>query len=246
VLLNIQPGEAAANAAREKLEGILKRVRNGEDFATLAGEFSEDPGSKKRGGELGFIQRGDFVREFEEVAYALKPGEISDIVQTQFGFHIIQLIDRRGEKINVRHVLLRVPITPEDEARVREQASGLLAEIKSGKISFEEAAKQFSTDKTTNEKGGDLGWFELEQLQVAAFREVARTLKPGEISEPLKTEFGVHLVRLDERREPRKYTLKDDWLQIEEMAMQHKGETEMREWVESLRKKMHIRIKTES
>ncbi len=246
ILLNVQPGEVAANAAREKLEGLLKRIRGGEDFAKLAGEYSQDPGSMKRGGELGFIQRGDFVREFEEVAFALKPGEISDIVQTQFGFHILQLIDRRGEKINVRHILLRVATTAEDEARVRAKADSLLTDIKSGKIKFEDAAKQYSTDKTTNEKGGDLGWFELDQLQVAAFREAARTLSPGEISEPLKTEFGFHLVRLDERREPRKYTLTEDWAQIEEMAMQHKGETEMRAWVESLKKKMYVRIKGES
>jgi peptidyl-prolyl cis-trans isomerase SurA len=246
VLFNVQPGEVAANAAREKLDGLLKRIRGGEDFAKLAGEFSEDPGSMKRGGELGFIQRGDFVREFEEVAFSLKPGEISEIVQTQFGFHLIQLIDRRGEKINVRHILLRVTTTAEDEERVREEAASVLAEIKSGKVKFEDAAKQYSTDKTTNEKGGDLGWFELEQLQVAAFREVARTLQPGEISEPLKTEFGFHLVRLDERREPRQYTLAEDWAQIEEMAMQHKGETEMRAWVESLKKKMYVRIKSES
>ncbi len=246
VLLNVQPGEVAANAAREKLEGLLKRIRNGEDFAKLAGENSEDPGSMKRGGELGFIQRGDFVREFEEVAFALKPGEISEIVQTQFGFHIIQLIDRRGEKINVRHILLRVTTTSDDDERVREKAASLLADIKSDKIKFEDAAKQYSTDKTTNEKGGDLGWFELDQLQVAAFREAARTLKPGEITEPLKTEFGYHIVRLDERREPRKYTLADDWSQIEEMAMQHKGETEMRAWVESIKKKMYVRIKGES
>ncbi len=242
VLFNIQAGDEAVQAAREKIESVQKRIREGEDFAKLAGEFSEDPGSAKRGGELGLIQRGDFVREFEEAAFALEPDQVSEIVRTQFGFHIIKLIERRGEKINVRHVLIRVPTVASDEQRTREQAAAIRADIVAGKITFEDAAKKYSNDQTTNEKGGDLGWFEATQLQVEAFREAARTLQPGEISEPLKTEFGYHLVRLNEKREARKLSLTEDADRLHEMALNHKAEEQLRRWVESLKQQMYVRV----
>lgn len=244
ILLSIVAGNDATQAARAKIDSLLIRARSGEDFAALAQTYSEDPGSAQRGGELGFIERGDFVPEFEEAAFALQPGEISDVVHTQFGFHIIQLIDRRGEKVNVRHILIRLTTTAEDEKKSEDFARQLREDILTGKISFEEAAKKYSTDQTSREKGGDLGWFELDQLQVQAFREAARTLQSGEISPPLKTQFGYHLVRLDERREPRQYTLPDDWHQIQEMALNYKAEQELQKWLDSLKKQMYIRVAT--
>lgn len=246
VLLNIQAGDEATKAARAKAEELLTRIRAGENFAELAGKYSEDPGSQKRGGELGFIQRGDFVREFEEAAFALQPGEISGLVQSQFGIHIIQMIDRRGEKINVRHILIRVAMSAGDESRTAERLKNLREEIVSGKIKFEDAARQYSNDLTTNEKGGDLGWFEIDQLQVPEFVEVAKSLKPGEISQPIKTQFGYHIVRLDERREPRDFNLKEDWDQIEDMALNFKAEQEFRKWVDALKKDLYIKIADQS
>ena len=242
ILFNIQASEEAVSVAREKLESIQERIRAGEDFAKLAGEFSEDPGSSKRGGELGLIQRGDFVREFEETAFALEPNQVSEIVRTQFGFHIIKLIERRGEKVNVRHILIRVPTVAGDEERTRATAEQVRADILANNITFAEAAKKYSSDQTTSEKGGDLGWFETGQLQVEAFREAARTLQPGEISAPLKTEFGFHLVRLNEKREARRLTLAEDWDRLHEMALNHKAEDELRRWVESLKQQMYVRV----
>jgi len=246
ILMNIQAGDEAVAAAREKAEGLLKRIRAGENFAQLAGQYSEDPGSSKRGGELGFIQRGDFVREFEETAFALQPGEISGLVQSQFGFHIIQMIDRRGEKINVRHILIRVAMSTDDESRTRAKLQSLREELAAGKITFEEAARQYSNDLTTNEKDGDLGWFEIDQLQVPEFAQASKSLKPGEISEPIKTQFGYHLVRLDARREPRQFNLKEDWEQIQDMALNYKAEHEFRKWVEEYKKELYIKITDES
>ncbi|MDZ7291013.1 MAG: peptidylprolyl isomerase [candidate division KSB1 bacterium] len=244
ILLSITPGEAATRAAQAKIDTVLKRVRSGEDFAGLARLYSEDPGSAQKGGELGFIQRGDFVKEFEEAAFALQPGEISGVVRTQFGFHIIQLIDRRGEKINARHILVRLSATGEDERATEAFARQLRDEILSGKISFEDAARKYSTDQTSNEKAGDLGWFESDQLQVPVFREAARTLQPGEISQPLRTQYGFHLVRLNERREPRQFTLEQDWQQLQEMALTHKSEQEFQKWLATLKKQMYIRVAT--
>jgi peptidyl-prolyl cis-trans isomerase SurA len=242
ILLSITAGEAAVTAARTKIDTLLKRVRSGEDFATLARMYSEDPGSAAKGGELGFIQRGDFVREFEETAFALQPDEISNVVRSQFGFHVIQLIERRGEKINARHILIRLATSANDEKETAAFAGRLREDILSGAISFDDAAKKYSADQTTNDKGGDLGWFEAEQLQVPAFREAARTLQPGEISTPLKTQYGFHLVRLEERRDPRHFTLDQDWQQIHELAMNAKGEKIFQNWVNALKKQMYIRV----
>jgi len=242
ILLNITAGEAAVKVAQAKIDTLLKRVRSGEDFEKLARLYSEDPGSAAKGGELGLIQRGDFVKEFEETAFGLQPNEISGVVRTQFGFHIIQLIERRGEKVNARHILIRLATSANDEKETSAFGTRLREDILAGKISFEDAAKKYSTDQTTNEKGGDLGWFEADQLQVPAFREAARTLQPGEISPPLKTQYGFHLVRLEERRDPRQFTLADDWQQIHEMAMNAKGEKEFQNWVNGLKKQMYIRV----
>jgi len=246
ILFNAQPGEEAVASARARIDSLLKRVRAGEDFAQVASQYSEDPGSSKRSGELGFIQRGDFVREFEEAAFALEPGEISGVVQSQFGFHIIQLIDRRGEKINVRHVLVRVPTTSEDKRRTREKLNELREQIVSGEITFEDAARTHSNDLATNEKGGDLDWFEVQDLQVPAFKEFSQTHQVGDISEPIEFQSGFHLVRLDNRRDSRQLDLTQDWKQIEEMALNQKSEREFRAWVDQLKKDMYIRVSDES
>lgn len=242
ILLNVNAGEAAVKAARAKIDTLLQRVRNGEDFAKLARLYSEDPGSAAKGGELGFIQRGDFVKEFEETAFALQPNVISDVVRTQFGFHIIQLIDRRGEKVNARHILIRLATSANDEKETATFAGQLRDDILAGKITFEDAAKKYSTDQTSNEKGGDLGWFEAEQLQVPAFREAAGKLKVGEISQPLKTQYGFHIIRLEERRDPRAFTLEQDWQEIHDMALNAKSEKEFQAWVGTLKKQMYIRV----
>jgi peptidyl-prolyl cis-trans isomerase SurA len=246
ILFTIEAGETAQRKARTLIDSLLALVRAGEDFAALARKYSEDPGSKDKGGELGFIQRGDFVKEFEEIAFALKPGEISDVVKTQFGLHVIQLIDRRGEKINARHILVRLATTADDETAVQQKAKKVREEILAGKTTFVDAAKAYSQDKTTSASGGDLGWFEVDQLQLPAFRQAVEALKVDEISEPVKTQFGYHVLRLDGRRDVRPLSLVEDYEQVQEMALYNKREREFAAWVESLKKQLYIRINEQS
>lgn len=243
ILMSVQPNPNAAEGAREKAEALLARLRKGEDFATLARNHSEDPGSAKNGGDLGTLERGDLVREFEEVAFALEPGEISGAVRTQFGFHIIQLIEKTGEKIHPRHILIRLEESEADEQNTVAQLRDLREQIVSGELTFEEAAKEYSEDKETASKGGDLGWFEFDQFQLKSFKEAVSKLGVGEISAPVKTDFGYHLVRLDERREARKLDLEKDWEQIETWALNLKRQKVFEEWVERLKKDVYIEIK---
>lgn len=245
ILFTVEAGEQAQKTARARIDSLLQLLRAGDDFATLARKLSEDPGSASKGGELGFIQRGDFVKEFEEAAFALKPNEISEVVKTQFGFHIIQLLERRGEKINARHILIRLTTTADDEAATLQKAQTCREGLAAGKYSFGEAAKTFSQDKTTRDTGGDLGWFEIDQLQVPAFKQTVHDLPVGEISQPVKTQFGYHLIRLNARREPRPLSLAQDYDRIQDFALLAKREREFTAWVENLKKQLYIRINEE-
>jgi len=242
ILLTVKPGKDAKEAAYEKISKILKQLKSGADFAELAKKYSEDPGSAPKGGDLGYVKRGDFVKEFEEAAFKLKPGQISGIVETKFGYHIIQLIDRKGEKIRVRHILIRVVPSQQDELKTVKEIKELYRRAKAGE-DFAELAKKYSDDQTTKDKGGNLGWFEINQLQVKEFRAVAETLKVGEVSEPFKTKFGYHIVKLNDRREGGAWSLDKDWEQLEQMALARKRNEEFQKWVQSLRKNVYIDVK---
>jgi len=242
ILLTVKPGKDAKEAAYERISEILQQLKSGADFAELAKKYSEDPGSAPKGGDLGYVKRGDFVKEFEEVAFKLEPGQISGIVETKFGYHIIQLIDRKGEKIRVRHILIRVVPSQKDELNTVKEIKALYRRAKAGE-DFAELAKKYSGDQTTKEKGGKLGWFELNQLKVKEFRAVAETLKVGEVSEPFKTKFGYHIVKLNDRREGGAWSLDKDWEQLEQMALARKRNEEFQKWVQSLRKNVYIDVK---
>lgn len=242
ILVNVEPSEAAVAAAREKAEEVLARLKKGEDFAELARQYSDDP-SASRGGDLGIMQRGDLVREFEEVAFNLEPGEISGIVQTRFGLHIIKLNQKMGEKIDASHILFRLDTSPEDEQATIEKLKQLKQRIQEGEISFAEAAEKYSKDPSTASKGGDLGWFELDQFQEESFRQAVLGLKVGEISEPIKTKFGYHLIKLEERKPERILDIKKDWEQIEQWALELKRRKEFEKWVDEIKKDVYIEIK---
>ncbi len=245
ILIQVTPSQASAQAAYRKILEIQQRLKKGEDFAKLAQQYSEDPGSAKNGGDLGFVSRGTLVKEFEEAAFGLKEGEISDIVQTQFGFHIIQLLERKGEKIHVRHILIQLQPTARDEQRVINKLRDIRRKIIAGDSTFEEMALKYSDDPNVKVDKGHLGEFEADRFQIEEFGKVIDTLKVGEISQPFKTNFGYHIVRLNKRNEARPFSLKTDWEQIEQWALQKKREEEFRAWLKQLRQEIPVVIKTD-
>lgn len=243
ILLEIKPGIEAEQTARQRIEEIFDRLNKGEDFVELAKDYSEDPGSRSRGGELGFFQRGEFVREFEEVAFSLQPDEISRIVKTEHGFHIIQMIERRGEKINVRHILIRLFATSDDAQNVEQRINELAQILQATQPDFAKLASQHSDDATTKMQGGHLGQFAVDELQEKEFRRVVSTMTPGDISKPFKTRFGWHIIKLNERKEARELSIDKDWEQIERWALNLKHQQELARWIEELRKYTFIDIK---
>jgi peptidyl-prolyl cis-trans isomerase SurA len=245
ILMQVTPSEESVKEAFLKINEIKTKLENGEDFATLARKYSEDPGSAQNGGELGFVSRGTLVKEFEEAAFSLKEGEISDIVQTQFGFHIIQLMERQGERIDVRHILIQLKPTQEDELRVINKLKDIRQKILNSDSTFEEMALRYSADPNVQKDSGHLGSFEEGGFQIKEFENAISNLKEGEISEPFKTDFGYHIVRLNKRNEARQLSLSNDWEQIEQWALQHKQEKQFETWMAGLRQEVPVVVKIE-
>ncbi len=241
ILKTVKPSKEAQQAALQKAEMLLKKLKEGADFAELAKKYSEDPGSKDRGGDLGMIKRGDFVPEFENAAFKLKDGEISGIVQTQFGYHIIQMIERRGERIHTRHILIRVAPTEQDVQRTIELLKSIRKRILNGE-DFGKLALEYSDDENVAKDHGHLGQFEVDKLAIPQFKAVVEKLKPGEISQPFKTDFGYHIVRLNSYQPARRLNLKDDWQRIKEFALNKKMEEKYKKVMEDLKKTVPIEI----
>jgi peptidyl-prolyl cis-trans isomerase SurA len=242
ILLTVKAGEDTRQSAFKKILEVQKRLLAGENFEDLAKRYSEDPGTAEQGGDLGFVERGMLYKEFEEVAFQLENGEISDIVETPVGFHIIQMVEKRGDRIHVRHILVRLQTSAEDEQQIIEKLKNIRQQAITGQ-DFAELAKTYSEDETTKDEGGDLGWLPIEMLQIEQFKNLAYTLNEGEISEPFKTPFGYHLVKLEEKKPARKLNLTDDYEDIKNIALNMKQQKVLTEWVEELKKSMYIEIK---
>ena len=244
ILLEIKPRGESLQRARTKIDSIKNLINNGADFAGLAREFSDDPGSKANGGELGFFGRGELVPEFENVAFSLNKGEVSDIVQTQFGFHIIQLIERQGDKINCRHILIQFQTDESDEEETVKELRRIRDEVINGK-NFGDMAKQFSDDPQAKENNGLLGWTSLDKLNIQQFKDVVQRLKPAEISEPFKTPFGYHIIKLNEYRPEHEIDIDTDFQLVKSAALEVRQLDEYYSLIEDLKKRIYIEIKVE-
>ena len=153
IIIKPKMSEDQINKLTDRLNAFRKRVLNGEDFKVLAALYSDDPGSANNGGEIGFVSRGTFVPEFEKVAFRLKKDEVSEIVKTNFGYHIIQLIERRGDQVNVRHILLKPKYSSTSLQNARLKIDSIYNKIKNNEISFSQAIKSYSDDDTKNNNG---------------------------------------------------------------------------------------------
>jgi len=240
---------------KQELLELRKRILNGENFSTLAILYSQDPGSAKNGGELGFYGRGQLYPEFEAAAYKLKPGEISGVVETKAGYHIIQMIARKGDYINVRHILLVPKVSIQDLQKAKLKLDTIVKEIRADSIPFDKAVEKYSQGENKNNGGYLLNpqtgstEFEGEQLdpQVSF---IINKMKPGEISNPVpfKTEEqkdAYRLLYLEKRIPPHKANLKQDYPQIEQWALQDKQRKAIDDWINEKAQQTFIKIKPE-
>ena len=243
ILKQIKSGESSKEAAIARMIEIKEKVDAGDDFAELAEAYSEDTATSVRGGDLGFINRGDLVTEFESVAFNLEPGEISDIVETQFGFHLIKMIEKRGDKIHTSHILILLKPTEADESRVIEELKALRQRSLDGET-FETLAIANSNDENVENDKGHLGTWEVDKLAIPEFKNIVAGMVPGEISDPFKTDYGYHIVRLNIHEEPRSLSLEKDWDKIQSMALNYKIDKEYKTWIAVLKEDIPIEYKT--
>lgn len=240
---------------KARLRDYSDRINRGEsDFHTLAIMYSED-GSNMQGGELGFHSRADFVPEFSAVAFNLSdPKKVSRIVETEYGFHIIQLIEKRGDQVNVRHILLTPKVSTQELTSAVNRLDSLRKEIVAGKIPFEEAARYISQDKDTrnnkglmvNQKTGS-SRFEMQDLPQEVARHI-ESMKEGDISEafimkdPKRNKDVVAIVRLARRTDGHRANLSDDYNLLKQMYETYRKDEIVNEWVEKKIKETYVRI----
>ncbi len=241
---------------RLELNKMRERILNGDQFSMLATLYSEDPGSASKGGELGFHGRGYWVAEFEAAAFALKPGEVSPVIETKFGFHIIQLIERRGNTINCRHILMAPKVSPEDLLRNRILLDSVAREIRLGHISFADAAMQYS-DNANKIQGGkvthpSMGGYkftanELRQLYTGiSFSQ----MNAGDVSNAtaMKTDENkdaYRIVTVVRRNPEHRANLTDDYDRIYYAALEYAKQNKIYDWASKIIKSTYIHIDDE-
>lgn len=258
IQLDPPAAEDSKAEARQRLLDIRSQILEGKSFNVLAIMYSEDPGSAKNGGEIGYLTRGELEKEYADVAFSLTKNTVSRIVETRFGFHIIQLIDRKGEMVNTRHILIRPKITIEQEQQAISRLDSIADQIRKDSIEFETAAMRYSTHKDSRINGGKyvspnpserITWFTLEELDQDIYSRI-RNMKIGEISEPFRTldennKEVFRIVRLDNVQPAHTANLKDDYQSIYNAALNEERNKVFQEWVKEKTATTYIKISDE-
>lgn len=248
--------EKAKKDARAAIESYRERVLKGESMSVLAALYSEDPGSAKNGGRYESVMRGMMVPEFDAVAFRLKRGEISEVFETSYGYHFIELIARKGESVDLRHILIAPKMTQLDVLNAKMKLDSIHKEIIDGKISFEEAAKKFSDDKETRQNGGLLinpmnGTTKWENEEISQMDQnlvlVFDKMSIGDVSTPVQYTTqdgkpGYRILTIISRTDPHKINYKDDYAKLLQMATFDRQRKLIREWIEKRSKLTYIKI----
>lgn len=243
---------------KAELRSFTERINNGESFGMLARFYSEDPGSARKGGEYGFTGRGELVPEFANVVFNLTdPKKISKVFETEYGFHIAQLIEKRGDRVSYRHILMKPKVSDQEITLATNKLDSLANDIRRGKISFEEAATWISQDKDTRNNHGLIAnprsgtaRFEMQQLAEFVSQDVARVVERmqiGEISQPftmttMKGKEVCAIVKLKNRIDGHKATLSEDYQRMKSMAVEKMGEEKIQKWIADKQKKTYVKI----
>jgi peptidyl-prolyl cis-trans isomerase SurA len=235
------------------IERIRAELKAGADFATMAKQYSQDPGSAKSGGDLGFVPKGQLIPSFENAAYALGEGKISDVVETRYGYHLIQLLSKEPNSIHVRHILIVFDRKADDFSGVVQQLNALRSEVLSGKATFADLAKKYSEDPASAAIGGQIllgassrPTFSPTSLRPQLQQIIATLKKSGDMSEPQKIEPQqgepfYAIFRLNERTVAHTVNPEKDYAYLEELTLGNKNQQIFIQWVQQLRKEIYVR-----
>ncbi|MDD4143143.1 MAG: peptidylprolyl isomerase [Prolixibacteraceae bacterium] len=241
------------NRVKAELRDLKRKIEEGSSFAAMAVMYSEGP-SAGNGGEIGYQGRAQLDPEYAAVAFNLRGDKISNVVETEFGFHIIQLIDRQGEKVNTRHILMKPKVTAEAKEQAFNRLDSLANMIRKEEISFAEAARLFSSDKNTRNNGGIAisqysmsSKFTIEELD-GDVSKILPSLKINELSDPFETldpesrQTVFKIVKLIEKTEAHKANLQKDYQQLADMFLEQKKEKVLEQWISDKQAQTYIRI----
>lgn len=257
IVIHPQIKDKQIEKLKKTLQEYIDRVNKGEDFAFLASLYSDDAASAENDGDLGWVKRGDLVPEFAAAAFELnKKGEISNIVKTEFGYHIIQFLERKGEKIHIRHILkIPKPLTSE-KYKAKTLLDSIAKIVRNGKMNFNEAALRYSTDKESNKSGGIVinpytgtSGFKSSQLDPAT-NYVLKQMKNGEVSEPfesrsMKGKPEMKIIKLINKTEPHIADINTDYQLISDMAKEKKKKEMVSNWIKKVQKTTYLKIDKE-
>ena len=246
--------EKEENRIKDELRSFKKRVEEGENFAMFAVLYSEDPGSSKNGGDLGYFGRATMDPAFSAAAFNLKPGQVSNVVKSEFGYHIIQMIDRKGDKIRCRHIIMKPKVDIDTKEKILHRLDSLVTDIRKGKISFADAAMRFSDDKNSRNNGGIVvnpmtmsSKFEGSALPPDVSK-VLDKLNINEISAPFIARDGrnqnevIQVVKLIDKIDAHTANLSEDYPLISDMYLQKKQEEAIENFISERQSKTYIRI----
>ena len=240
LLLEINPSENSLNDALIKTNKIREEIVLGLSFEDAAKKYSEDPGSKELGGSLGYVPRGTFVKEFEKAAWTINLETLSSPVKTKYGYHLIEVLQRTGQKVDLRHILISVTTSEEDKNLTYKKAAALVKEIKN-KEDFISKTKEFSDDTTSGPKGGYMGMIDLESYQIKDLSDTIKNIPLNTPSSPVLTQFGYHIIWVDEKKEGGLPTLDKNWIDLEQMALNQKKSDWYSVWIEKIKNKFYIK-----
>ncbi|WP_207535444.1 peptidylprolyl isomerase [Desertivirga arenae] len=259
VVINPKLTKQEKESFRDKAEALRLRVKGGESFETLASVYSQDPGSAPEGGDLGFFDRTAMVKEFSAMAFKLKAGEVSPVFETDYGFHVLQVIERRGEQVHARHILIKTEPTNASLDRTKVHIDSIYRDVVAGKLPFATAASLFSDNNETKFSGGMLlnsegvssrtTYIPTDKLEPSVFLTVD-TMKVGTYSKPelftsKEGKQGYRFFYLKSKTQPHQANLDQDFPKLKEDAYQDKLNKKASEWFEKKRKQTYIKIDPE-
>tara|TARA_B100002051_G_scaffold33807_1_gene26967 strand:- start:537 stop:1808 length:1272 start_codon:yes stop_codon:yes gene_type:complete len=241
LLITPEASDTAKKETVSLLKKIRERIENGEDFGELASSFSMDPGSKKKGGDLGWVKRGSLLKNFEETVFTIKTNTISKPIETEVGYHILEVFERKGDRAKVRHILITPQITSADEKRAFNFALSLKDSCSSLEM-FKLFTEKYSKDTQTAQIGGDLGWINPQTYPIKEIGLAIPMIKKEQCSPPINTSFGFHLLWLEKIKKGGKPNLNDHWPKIEAMSLNNKKMIWYENWIKKEKEKFYIDI----
>jgi len=234
ILIKVESGKQELHEIKSRADSVYRLLKNGADFEKMAKKYSEDPATAKYGGDLGYTKRGSFVQEFERKAFSMNEGEISKPVKTQFGYHIIKLVDRKGEQVRTKHILFRIKKSKKNYQEARQKAKKIRNLIVNNRIPFDSAAVKYSDYKDVYVNRGIVNRIPKDEIQNPDIVNTLDTLEVGEVSGLFQTDMGYNIIKLINVHD-------DKWVRIKEYALNMKKQKEYMEHINKLKDKFYVK-----